>query len=229
MATPYVFNFEAEVSSTQDLARQQYAGRPVVWMAERQTDGRGRSGSAWLTADEALAVSVALEPEWPVEQLPVLSLVAGLSASLALEHRGATGVRLKWPNDLLGGRGKIGGILAEVVGEIAVVGMGLNLYWPQAPDGMAGLWQTPPAPGFRKDLGLAFVDEFLLRCSGDPQAWGLDEYRERCQTIGRDIVWQPGGRGRAVDIGTDGALIVDAEGQRHELRSGEVWEVRPAG
>ena len=229
MATPYVFNFEAEVSSTQDLARQHYAGRPVVWMAERQTDGRGRIGNAWLTADEALAVSIAFEPQWPIEQLPVLSLVAGLSATLALERRGAAGVHLKWPNDLLGERGKIGGILAEVGGEIAVVGLGLNLYWPQAPDGMAGLWQSPPAPGFRKDLALGFVDDFLGRCSGDPRAWGLDEYRRRCLTIDREIVWQPGGRGRAVDVGVDGALIVDSEGERHELRSGEVWEVRPAG
>ena len=150
MATPYVLNSEVEVTSTQDLARTHYAGRPLVWMAERQTDGRGRTGNAWLTADEAVAVSIAFEPDWPDDQLPVLSLVAGLSATIALEQHGAAGVYLKWPNDIIGSRGKIGGILAEVSGGVAVVGLGLNLSLAETsgrngwPVGHAARLRVPP-------------------------------------------------------------------------------------
>lgn len=226
MATPYVFKTETEVTSTQDLARDAYHDVPVVWMASRQTAGRGRSGRPWLTADEAVAVSVAFRPRWPTAYWPALSLVAGLSALTVLDEHGVADAGLKWPNDIVSERGKFGGILAEVSGDVAVLGLGLNLYWPAAPDGMAGLWSTPPAEGFREVLARHFASEFLNRCGNDASSWGLEEYRIRCRTIGREILWNPHGTGTAVDIAADGGLIVDADGETRVLRSGEVWEIR---
>lgn len=226
MATPYVFYSDVEVTSTQDLARSAHNGETVVWMAARQTSGRGRAGREWLTADEAIAVSVAFVPTWPVEFWPALSLVAGLSALSALEAHGVSDVGLKWPNDVVSDRGKLGGILAEVSGALAVIGLGLNLYWPNAPEAMAGVWTTPPADGFREALALRFAEDFLERSELEPARWGVEEYRSRCRTVGREIVWQPHGSGRAVDIAADGGLVVESDGSRQVLRSGEVWEIR---
>ncbi|HEU4894312.1 MAG TPA: biotin--[acetyl-CoA-carboxylase] ligase, partial [Acidimicrobiia bacterium] len=59
MATPY-FQLRLErVPSTQDVARERLAELPVLVLASGQSQGRGRSGSSWLTADRALAASLA--------------------------------------------------------------------------------------------------------------------------------------------------------------------------
>jgi biotin-(acetyl-CoA carboxylase) ligase len=54
----------------------------------------------------------------------------------------------------------------------------------------------------------------------------MEEYRRHCETVGRDITWEPGGRGRAVDIDPSGGLIVDVDGRREVITSGVVSHVR---
>ncbi|HSO49647.1 MAG TPA: biotin--[acetyl-CoA-carboxylase] ligase, partial [Acidimicrobiia bacterium] len=95
-----------EVPSTQDLARSELDRLPTVVIAERQTAGRGRTGATWLTAPRALAASVALLMD--VDDRRPLSLMAGLAAV-----RVVADVSLKWPNDVVAGDEKLGGILVE--------------------------------------------------------------------------------------------------------------------
>jgi BirA family biotin operon repressor/biotin-[acetyl-CoA-carboxylase] ligase len=90
------------VTSTQDVARDLPIGSVVL--ANHQTAGRGRLEHRWeAPAGTALLVSFALAPN------PLLSLAAGVAAAEACGQ----GVRLKWPNDLLLGGRKVGGILVE--------------------------------------------------------------------------------------------------------------------
>jgi BirA family transcriptional regulator, biotin operon repressor / biotin---[acetyl-CoA-carboxylase] ligase len=105
--------------------------RPTIIVAGEQTAGHGRLGRSWVSLPESLAVSVIVP--WPAGpervHLPLhagIALARGLSAAFALD------VRLKWPNDLLVGRKKLGGILVEArandEGEgWAIVGVGLNV------------------------------------------------------------------------------------------------------
>ena len=105
--------------------------RPTIIVAGEQTAGHGRLGRRWTPLPGALAVSVIVPwPEGPERvRLPVragIALARGLSRAFALD------VRLKWPNDLLVSRKKLGGILVEArandEGEgWAVVGVGLNV------------------------------------------------------------------------------------------------------
>ena len=105
--------------------------RPTIIVAGEQTAGHGRMGRSWTPLPGALAVSVIVPwPEGPERvRLPVragIALARGLSRAFAIE------VRLKWPNDLLVRRKKLGGILVEArandEGEgWAVVGVGLNV------------------------------------------------------------------------------------------------------
>ena len=127
MATPYLQLWAEEVASTQDLARSELDSLPVVVAAQRQTAGRGRGGAPWLSAPRALAVSLAFRP--PDDDLRPFSLMAGVAAA-----RGLEGVSLKWPNDLMAGGAKVGGILVERADEV-VIGMGVNLWWPGCPRG----------------------------------------------------------------------------------------------
>lgn len=126
-----------QATSTQDLTRQAAsAGAPegTVFVADEQSQGRGRQGRAWVApAGSALLASVLLRPAVAAGQLPPLALVVGLALHDALAPRlppGALG--LKWPNDLLIGQKKLVGVLVESSlrgdrTEAVVAGFGVNL------------------------------------------------------------------------------------------------------
>ena len=217
MATPYLQIRLTEVASTQDHAREALQDLPVVVMASGQTRGRGRSGAEWITAPRALAVSLALKVERR-EKRPI-SLMAGIAASRSLD-----GVKLKWPNDVLVGDAKVGGILVERNDDTMVAGLGLNLYWPAAPSGFDALYRSDPGPERHAEVGALWAAELMSMIDGE--GWPIGEYREQCTTIGRDVTWEPDGYGRAVDVLDNGELVVDTQSGRTSIRSGAVNHVQ---
>jgi BirA family biotin operon repressor/biotin-[acetyl-CoA-carboxylase] ligase len=206
-----------EVPSTQDLARSELDRLPTVVIAERQTAGRGRTGAAWLTAPRALAASVALLMD--VDDRRPLSLMAGLAAV-----RVVADVSLKWPNDVVTGEEKLGGILVERSGPAVVAGIGINLWWPDAPEGVGALRESDPGRELHAVIGGMWAAELLGMAEGS--GWPVDEYRAACVTVGREITWEPDGRGKAVDVNEEGELIVEQGGQRRSLNSGVIRHLR---
>ena len=112
-------------------------GLPFWLVADRQTTGRGRSGRTWVSAPgnlhASLALSLACGPA-TASQLSLVTGVAVIDAIATLERTGAVHpAQLKWPNDILIGSAKCGGILIETAsdqsnyGLIAVIGIGLNV------------------------------------------------------------------------------------------------------
>lgn len=176
------------VPSTQDVARELDIGAVVV--ADHQTAGRGRLDRRWeAPAGTALLASFVLEPS------PVLSLAAGVAAAEAC----GAGVRLKWPNDLLLGDRKVGGILVETTPQKAVCGVGINLTW--APEGAAAL-------GVARDDLLRRLMDALAVWAAAPAGVVLARWRELSATLGRRVRID-GVEGLAEDIGAGGELIVD--------------------
>ncbi len=216
MATPYLQLRAEEVASTQDMARSELDHLPVVVAAQRQTAGRGRGGATWLSAPRALAVSLAFHHS--VDDLRPFSLMAGVAAA-----RGLKDVSLKWPNDLMAGAAKVGGILVERADE-TVIGMGVNLWWPDAPEGVVALRATDPGPDLHARIAGLWAAELMRLIDSDD--WPIDEYRSLCTTLGKEISWKPGGRGMAVDVTSDGALLVESSGERRTLTSGAIRHVR---
>lgn len=180
------------VTSTQDAARELPIGSVVV--ADHQTSGRGRLEHRWeAPRGTALLVSFVLPPN------PLLSLAAGVAAAEACDQ----GVRLKWPNDLLIGGRKVGGILVEATATRAVCGIGINLTW--APEGAASLNQ--PRDGLLERLRLA-----VERWTSAPPVEVLARWRELSDTIGRKVRVELPDRtfeGVAQDINEHGELLVD--------------------
>jgi len=113
------------------------------YVADEQTAGRGRSDHSWESkAGEGLYLSVLLRPEIAVADLIWLPLLAGLAAHRAIHEVTALAVDLRWPNDLLIGSRKTGGILVEAQTEsgratAAVIGIGINLHQQRFPPGLA--------------------------------------------------------------------------------------------
>ncbi len=117
------------VDSTQyELRRLLEQGEPdgTVVVANEQTAGRGRRGRVWQDRPgEDLLFSVALPPGLQAEGLLPVALGAYLAEALGQETQQP--VRLHWPNDLVLGASKLGGILVEVVGGHFLVGVGINV------------------------------------------------------------------------------------------------------
>ncbi len=224
MATPFSVEHLGRVGSTQDEARSRFSGDPLLVTASAQDAGRGRRGATWRNADRAMAASLAFVPDWEEVHLPRLTLVAGLAATDVLPDD----IGLKWPNDVVRGSRKIGGLLAERADDIIVVGFGLNVYWRSAPNGMGGLLGSDPGAGPVAALAEDWVRALLDRAGRGPEDWGREEYAARCVTVGASITWEPNGSGIATGVAADGSLEVDsAEGARR-LDSGAVRTIRQA-
>lgn len=225
MATPYVMIAVDEARSTQDLALAElrHRGRSVLVVASRQTGGRGRSGNEWLHAPRGVAASFAFAGG-RVEVGGTFSLAVGLAVRDSIATYAGVEVALKWPNDLEIVEGKVGGILVERSEGMTVVGCGLNLWWPDPPDGIAALMAADPGDEVGAVLSRGWVDS-LLESGG---RFDADRYRLACTTIGLDVTWKPAGRGRAIDIDERGGLVVSTPNGEMVLRSGEITALRPA-
>lgn len=132
--TPLILRHESLPSTNTEAARQAASGAPegLCVVAREQTAGRGRRGRSWASPKDAgLYFSLLLRPAFGAARWPLLSLMAALAASDALEEACGLAADIKWPNDLLAGGRKLCGILAEAVetprGRACVLGVGVNL------------------------------------------------------------------------------------------------------
>jgi len=134
-----------------------------VFFADEQLAGRGRADHGWISvAGAGLYVSVLLRPQIPASHLPLLPLAAGLAAAEAIHAVSGLKVDLRWPNDLLIGPRKTGGILVEANLESkslphAVVGIGINVHQRAFPHGLA-----TPATSLDLETGKTIGRQTLL-------------------------------------------------------------------
>ncbi|MGD0737478.1 MAG: biotin--[acetyl-CoA-carboxylase] ligase [Terracidiphilus sp.] len=123
-------------STNTDALEAARAGAPhwSVYFADEQLAGRGRSNHTWQSpAGEGLYVSILFCPCTFPNHLPMLPLIAGLAAASAIKEVSGLTIDLRWPNDLLIGPRKTGGILVEARTEAdkiayAVIGIGINVH-----------------------------------------------------------------------------------------------------
>ena len=239
----------AQAPSTNALvAARAQDGAPhgLVVVADHQTAGRGRLDRSWVTpAGAALTFSVLLRPEVPDHRWPWLPLLAGVAVVDAVEDAGGPACALKWPNDVTYGGRKLAGLLVERVetptGPAAVLGIGLNVSTTdvELPVPGAASLATAGWPGLdRVPLLVGILDVLGRRLGrwagdgGDPGRGLLEDYRARCETVGRPVqVHLPSGDrlvGTAVGVAMDGGLVVEDGRSRIVVSAGDVVHVRPA-
>jgi BirA family transcriptional regulator, biotin operon repressor / biotin---[acetyl-CoA-carboxylase] ligase len=229
----------AEIDSTNaEALRLAAAGADdgLVVVTDAQTAGRGRLGRSWWSEPgTALLASWLLRPAFPLERWPLLTLVAGVAAARAATAAAGVDVRLKWPNDLIVGDRKTGGILTESDGRGALVlGLGINVRQEDFPDEIRGTATSLVAAGGRAPvrawLLAATLSAFGARM-GDPDAV-LDEYRSMCTTLGKRVRVERAGaapiEGTASDVAASGALVVQIDGRTETVPAGDVVHLRPA-
>lgn len=231
------------LDSTNTRAKQMALdGAPhgTVLIANTQTGGRGRMGRSFHSpAGSGIYLSMLLRPECSAAKLMHLTCAAAVAAADGIQA--ATGLRpgIKWTNDLVVGKKKLGGILTELsldsAGNVAyaIIGIGINCTqltddFPDELQSIATSLQL--ATGQAADRA-AVIGEILIALQAmwekleDPAAT-LCRYRQDCITIGQDISLVRGDEirhGKALDIDDTGALIVKfSDGQTGTVDSGEV-------
>jgi BirA family biotin operon repressor/biotin-[acetyl-CoA-carboxylase] ligase len=230
------------VDSTNRVLRESNPRRPTVLFAEHQSAGRGRMGRQWLSPRGGLYGSLA----WRFDDLPRgpvgLSILCGLEVALAFRRLGAAGVGVKWPNDLVVGDAKLGGILIEVIGEVAgpcrvVIGIGIN--WSDLGDGGPQDRQTiglanllEPSQLDRNVIAAQVVGALIDACQSCPNrlAERLAQDWDRVDALaGRAVrVLQTGGEREGIACGVDenGGFRLQEAADMVVFHSGEV-SVRP--
>jgi BirA family biotin operon repressor/biotin-[acetyl-CoA-carboxylase] ligase len=236
-----VEHFE-EIDSTNSYLKQRVldgSSEGHVAFADFQRAGRGRLDRSWISPPRAsLLFSVVLRPALKVNDLQLVVAAVALATRGALERLSGLRAQLKWPNDLVVGDRKLGGVLAEIVvtpsGFDAVVGVGLNLTY-EGPEDVK-------ATSVKAETGLTLeprgvldivLEELEVRHeqldSEEGRATLRADYERSLSTIGTWVrVEQHDGSREGLARGVDeaGRLVVEIEGKREIFGAGDVVHLR---
>ena len=232
------------IDSTNTRAKalaQEGAPHGTLLIAGQQTAGRGRLGRTFQSpGNMGVYLSVILRPQCLPEHLMHLTCAAAVAMCDAVEE--TTGFRpgIKWTNDLVVGRKKLGGILTELsvaphtgLVQYAIVGIGINCcqtpadFSPELQD-MATSLSAAGASIDRAAVAAAMI-RALHRMDGallTKKVAIMDCYRADCITLGQDVVVLRGEEthyGKALSVDDDGGLVVALrDGETKTVTSGEV-------
>lgn len=234
---------------------QQHSGPPsphgTAILAECQTAGRGRRGRTWHSPPQgniysSIIVVPAPRAHRPGPWLSCVPLFSALAAADCLSSQTGLAVSVKWPNDLLIGDKKLGGILCEQTSTAdqtlaIVIGIGLNINAPldSFPDELkADATSLAAACGRNLDRVTILADLFsrleqrMDRLFLDGPAGMIEEFALRCSTLGKRVrvTLEEQGvvQGIAESIGPDGCLCLRVAPDAGSALSGSLLEVRSA-
>lgn len=212
----------------------------ALCICEEQVKGKGRRGRSWsLEPGCAIAMSIALRPTFSPELAPNLTLLMGLAVNKTLKTLCGAESMIKWPNDIVIGTKKVGGILLEMTTEetdikYIICGVGINLKnnsFPPELEGIAtSVFLETGKEFLRKDVVSSvlncFEEYYTAYCGCGSLTPFLEEYKACCLNIGRELVAVFANeevKGIGVDINSAGELLIKQnDGKVRTLRSGEV-------
>jgi BirA family biotin operon repressor/biotin-[acetyl-CoA-carboxylase] ligase len=228
---------ERDLATASGYAWPEPAVLPLCVVADEQTAGRGRGSNRWWSSEGSLTFSVAVPLDRGfLEPQTLYSLGCGCAVAAALAPlTSRDAIRLKWPNDIMLGGRKVGGILVETLAPpsgVMIVGIGLNLNcdWGEAPAGVADrgaavrefLGRSVPAEPILIDL-LGRLGRLWTDPSGTTEV--LRQFRQLDFLYGRRIRIQAADStldGVAQGVNSCGALIVATATGIQEISSGTV-------
>jgi len=229
-----------EIGSTMDVARElakKGAGEGTIVIAEAQTRGRGRLSREWLSPGGGIYFTLVLRPGISPAYAPRINLMASVAVAATIKKLFGLKAKLKWPNDVLIDGRKVSGILAEMDAEMDVVnfvnvgiGINANTSIPQFEKKVTSLKDMLGKEISRKEFLSALLVEIERRQPLLMEADLLQEWKKLSVTLNKDVrIVAPGEVivGRAIDIDTTGALIVEEKnGSLKKAMAGDCIHLR---
>ncbi|MEM1509143.1 MAG: biotin--[acetyl-CoA-carboxylase] ligase [Thermofilaceae archaeon] len=236
----FIIHYFESCSSTQEIAAmlaESGVNEGAVVIAEEQTAGRGRLSRSWVSPHGGLWFTIVLKPE---KFTHLLSLAIGTAIATALRELFGIEARLKWPNDVQVEGRKVGGILVECTSEAeklryALVGIGVNVN-NELPSELRDV-----AVSIRELLGRAVprtllllrilekVDENYVKLLGGFTRDIIEDWKKLSVTLGkrvRIIASNEVYEGYAIDITSNGGLVVDLGDRLEVFYAGDVVHLR---
>jgi BirA family transcriptional regulator, biotin operon repressor / biotin---[acetyl-CoA-carboxylase] ligase len=227
------------IGSTNDEARRlAEAGAPhgTAVHADEQTSGRGRLARTWYSPPGNLYISVILRLGVPVQRMSELGFVAALAVADTVAALLPKRIRqtLKWPNDVLVEEAKIAGILLEMEGEAAILGIGLNIL--EAPAAARYQTTTVVAKGgiasvdSARDILLQRLGAFLTLWESDGFAAIRAAWLERSYPLGAAIKVNTSGatqEGHFAGLDETGALLLQTPSGIERILAGDTSIAQP--
>jgi BirA family transcriptional regulator, biotin operon repressor / biotin---[acetyl-CoA-carboxylase] ligase len=243
--TPQILRRDSVDSTNSEVARlaQQGAAEGLCIVAEEQTAGRGRLQRQWESPrGSGLYFSTLLEPRFPPDRWPLLTLMAAVAVHDTLKQTCNLQLEIKWPNDILAQGKKLCGILAETIdvkaARCVVLGIGINLKrTAQLPETATSVEAVAAAKTVDTEIILQTLIENVTRyykilnaADGAAQivdAWTSRSsyaYGKRIRVSANEETFEGLTRG----LEADGALRVETDdGNIRTVRAGDVIAVRP--
>jgi BirA family biotin operon repressor/biotin-[acetyl-CoA-carboxylase] ligase len=212
-----------------------------VVISESQEKGRGRLGRQWFSPPFLnLYLSVILRPKIPPHQASLITLMAAVATAEAIQKFSGLLPLIKWPNDILLRDRKIAGLLNEIHSEMdrihfVILGIGVNLnldkrkfskeFGAEATSLKIEMGQAISRKIFLQTL-LQELEKWYTIFMKEGSAHILKAWRDRAHIKGRRVKVTSFGKaltGVAVDIDSDGALILETMGgERERVVAGDV-------
>ncbi len=236
----YAYDVTDSTNTRLKLAGEQGAPHGTVAVANAQEAGKGRLGRHWETPKgSALAFSILLRPQIQPENASMLTLVAALAVSRALDEVAGIKTQIKWPNDIVYQGKKLCGILTEMSADMdqihyVIVGIGINVQMTDFPEEIqATATSVKLVTGkeiLRSSILAKILEEFEDLYEQFVSVQSLknlkDEYESRLANQNNRVnVLAPTGAwtGTCLGISEDGALLVQREdGSIEAVIAGEV-------
>lgn len=238
----YKFFYFPEVGSTNNIAKMMAetgAKEGTIILADKQVEGKARSGKAWESPKGGLWLSIVLKPKTYPSKAPIMTLATGVAvAQTLLDYNLDAGI--KWPNDIFIKDKKVCGILTEAnttfnVLDYIIVGVGLdsNVETDELQDKVDKKITSMKKELDKEISNTEFLGKFIENFDHVYKLFQeqkyidiLNEWRKLTNTIGRKVeIIQPFGRryyGEAVGINNRGMLIIEKDnGDLRTIFSGE--------
>jgi BirA family biotin operon repressor/biotin-[acetyl-CoA-carboxylase] ligase len=203
------------VTSTHEIAKG-IMKENVVIVADEQRTSYGRRKRKWYSPPGGLWMSMILRTSlWDI-----LTLAASVAVVKALNHVGVnTGI--KWPNDIFYRGKKLGGIIAEKQGEFVILGIGLNLK-NEIPEEIREI--AINLPEVDRDTLLPIILEYMEFVLSLSKEDIIREWKRYSITLGRRVCVLDDGEicGIAKDIDAQGGLIIDRDGKKIHVYTGDL-------
>ena len=215
----------------------------AIVVAEKQTEGKGRSGRKWISPKGGLWFSIILHPKFDISITTLFPIASALALSIALEKTCKISPELKWPNDLTIKGKKLAGMLVDVSLESnkiknIVLGVGIN-FNVNVKEIEKALKDTPNFYGLtslseqKKGVKpVELVQSFLIELEkiyklleNKQVSKIISEWTKRSSTIGKNIklnTKEEEIKGKAIKIDNDGALVVSDKGKIKRIIAGDI-------
>ena len=233
------FVFKEEIDSTNSLAKRENINPSgTVFMANFQTNGRGRRGNTWISKkNEGLWFSILLKPEKSKDIFSCITLVMGLAVNKALTNFIGIKTTIKWPNDIVLNNKKVCGILSEIAYknnevDYIVLGVGVNLYTEKFDNEIEKIATSVFLETGKKIDKFELLSDILNQF--EPLYFEylkngmkniINDYKMSCVTLDREVLVVMGDekyKAYAKDINEAGELVVLVDGERVAVSSGDV-------